>query len=154
MKYTILIPILLLISCSINSPKEGQISWLDVQGTKWSMVEDLNIFQKCKLVFYFSCDTIYLVKVYYDTETGEIESYRYMKGKIYNKRYEKDSDGDINLWFTWARKHYADPTYEIPVESFDYVDDWFLYKIDEQDHLLMGIVVYPNKCSYWTLDRE
>lgn len=159
MKYFILIILsLFLISCSPLAPeKVGQICWSDVQGTTWYLDEQLNIYQSCRLEYTFAKDTLYLVKIYFDNTTNEIESYKYMKGKVFNKRYKEDSDGDIDLFFTWARKHYADPKFTVPVESYNIIDDWFLYKIDDEDHLLMGIVnpiQNSYQCYFWEHTRK
>lgn len=131
-----------------------EIRWDDIVGTTWYINEELNIFQSCESQFTFSYDSIFLLKIYYDNETKQIEEYRYMKGKIYNKRFEVDKYGDICLFYTWKWKHYADPEYLAPVEGYDFVDDWFLWKIDENDDLLIGLGGPQGDCYYWPLNRK
>ena len=153
MKNLILILILFLFNCSIEPEKTGHIQWKDIIGTTWTMEEQLNDVQSCQMSFTFLSDTLYLLKCYFDINTHSIEDKKYMKGRVFNKRYVEDSNGDIDLFFTWARKHYADDLYTVPVEGYDIIDDWFLYEIDKNNHLLMGIVNPPNICYYWTLER-
>lgn len=154
MKYLLLIFTSFIIGCSINDIPTPLIEWNEVVGTTWYMDEQLNIFQSCRSQFTFYCDSIYLLKIYFDNETREIEEYRYMKGKVYHKRFEEDKYGDICLFYTWKWKHYADPDYLIPVESYDFLADWFLWQIDENDHLLMGMSEPQGDCYYWTLEMK
>ena len=89
--------------------------------------------------------------------TGEINWIRYVKAPIYNKHYEippGPPPDDINLVFTFKRKEYADASYQTPIMDNSPLIDWFLWKIDENGHLLMGKVNSQRQCWYWEFTRE
>jgi hypothetical protein len=148
----LLLLLLSLFFCSPTAPIEGQICWEDVQGTTWYIDEQLTSVSSCRTEFLFGKDVVYNIKIYSNTsETGT--SYIYMKGTVFNKRYS-DNDGEALLFFTWARKHYAENTFVTPIEGYNIVDNWFLYKIDNTGHLLMGQGNPSDKnVYYWVFTR-
>ena len=144
--------ILLLLFCStiVGNPL---IKWEDVVGKSWTTSEKLSSNQVCYLKFTFERDSIFLIKTF-KNPSGRVTEMRYMKGAVYQRQYAKDNNGDTDLFFVWKRKHYADITWQCPVEGFDYTDSWFLWRIDNDGNLLMGQGVPNTTCYYWTLNRK
>ena len=152
----ILLILLLFINC-INSPElQPEISWSDVAGTRWGLVEELNIYQNVHQSFRFGEDTVYATKTYWNPKDLTKSSWiRYFKGPALYKHYENDPVYHTpNLVYTWSRKEYADSLYQQPVMGNSIVDDWFLWKIDSLGQLLMGYVDLDRACYYWEFTRE
>lgn len=159
MKYLILLFIFYIFGCSPEIQPE--IYWKDVAGTSWGLTEKLNIYQTVHHIYRFGYgDTIYLTRKYWNPQDPIFNSIdnpnwiRYMKGALFNKYYKDYDDCDeVNLIFTWSRKEYADSLYKQPIIDNSITDEWFLWKIDSNGHLLMGYVD-NNNCYYWELEKE